>query len=257
MHLAAVLSVEESTQDPFHYYDVNTAGTLNLAESCIKNGVQKLIFSSSSTVYGDPKEGPFLLNSRTEPINPYGRSKLMGECILADCAKASGLDVTALRYFNAAGADPDGEIELRSSNASQLIPKLMSAIANDTPFSIYGTDYDTEDGTCIRDYIHVWDVANAHIAALKSPFQPGTNRFFNIGIGKGRSVREVVNSVQRITGITLRIVERERRRGDASVVIAGDIEEIQSQLGWVAKYREIDDIVSHSWRWHCQKTKSE
>jgi UDP-glucose-4-epimerase GalE len=251
VHFAALIEVEESTREPTLYYDVNASGTLGLIEKCKEHGVEQFIFSSTAAVYGEPPNSPVTLSTPTEPINPYGWSKLMSERFLHDCAADAGIGVTVFRYFNACGSDPDTELGMRFEGASHLIPRLITAAADGTPFSIYGTDYDTSDGTCVRDYIHVWDVANAHIAALKSPVDVGSVRTFNIGVGRGYSVREVLDSVERATGSKIKIKLESRRAGDASELIAGDIDEAAFTLDWKAKFTDIDDIVRHGWDWYC------
>ena len=250
-HFAALIEVEESTREPTLYYDVNASGTLGLIEKCKEHGVEQFVFSSTAAVYGEPPVRPVTLSTPTEPINPYGWSKLMSERFLQDCAADAEIGVTIFRYFNASGSDPDGELGMRFERASHLIPRLISAAAEGTPFSIYGTDYDTSDGTCVRDYIHVWDVANAHIAAMKLSVEIGEVRTFNIGVGRGYSVREVLDSVERITGSKIDLRLEDRRAGDASELIAGDIEAAATVLDWKAKFTDIDDIVRHGWDWYC------
>ncbi len=251
LHFAALIEVEESTREPILYYDVNACGTLALVEKCKEHGVEHFIFSSTAAVYGEPSVSPVKLSTPTTPINPYGWSKLMGERFLQDCAVDAGMGVTIFRYFNASGSDPDAELGVRFEGASHLIPRLISAAAEGTPFSIFGTDYDTADGTCVRDYIHVLDVANAHLAAMKSPVDAGHVRTFNIGVGRGYSVREVLESVERITETKIDLQLKDQRAGDASELVAGDIDEVVNMLGWHAEFTEIDDIVFHAWRWYC------
>ena len=250
-HFAALIEVEESTREPTLYYDVNASGTLGLIEKCKEHGVEQFVFSSTAAVYGEQPVRPVTLSTPTEPINPYGWSKLMSERFLQDCAADAEIGVTIFRYFNACGSDPDGELGMRFERASHLIPRLILAAAERTPFSIYGTDYETSDGTCVRDYIHVWDVANAHIAAMESPVEVGQVRTFNIGVGRGYSVREVLASVEQITGSKIDLRIENRRAGDASELIAGDIKKAETTLDWKAKYTEIDDIVRHGWDWYC------
>ncbi|MGB0577121.1 MAG: UDP-glucose 4-epimerase GalE [Alphaproteobacteria bacterium] len=250
VHFAALIEVEESAREPTLYYDVNASGTLGLIEKCKEHGVEQFIFSSTAAVYGEPPSSPVTLSTPTVPINPYGWSKLMSERFLHDCAADAGIGVTIFRYFNACGSDPDTELGMRFEGASHLIPRLITAAAEGTGFSIFGTDYDTSDGTCIRDYIHVWDVANAHIAALNSPVEVGCVRTFNIGVGRGFSVREVLESVERIIGSKIDLKFADRRAGDASELIVGDIDEAASELGWKANYTNIDAIVRHGWDWY-------
>ncbi|MBK18294.1 MAG: UDP-glucose 4-epimerase GalE [Rhodospirillaceae bacterium] len=251
VHFAALIEVEESTREPTLYYDVNACGTLALIEKCKEHGVEQLIFSSTAAVYGEPPASPVTLETPTQPINPYGWSKLMSERFLSDCAADAEIGVTIFRYFNACGSDPDTELGMRFEGASHLLPRLITAAAEGTQFSIFGTDYDTADGSCVRDYIHVWDVANAHIAAMQSPVEQGKVRTFNIGVGRGFSVKEVIDSVERVTGSKIDVQVEGRRAGDASELVAGDIENAKDELGWRAKFVEIDEIVGHGWDWYC------
>ena len=251
VHFAALIEVEESTREPTLYYDVNACGTLALIEKCKEHGVEQFIFSSTAAVYGEPPSSPVTLASPTGPINPYGWSKLMSERFLEDCASDAEIGVTIFRYFNASGSDPDAELGMNFEDASHLIPRLISAAAEGTPFSIFGTDYDTPDGTCVRDYIHVWDVANAHIAAMKSPVKAGSVRRYNIGVGRGFSVKDILESVERVTGSRIEVHQKGRRAGDASELIAGDVEKATEELGWKAEFTDIDEIVRHGWNWYC------
>ena len=250
-HLAGLTEAEVSNSEPTLYYDINTCGTLALIEKCKEYGVEQFIFSSTASVYGDPSDELVTNSSRVEPFNPFGWSKLMAEKILDDCAADAGLGVTIFRYFNVSGADPDIELGMRFENQTHLIPRLIEAAEKGTPFSIFGNDYDTHDGTCVRDYIHVWDIAAAHIAAIKSPVPRGRVRRFNLGLGQCNSVLEVLGSVERITGSKIDLQVKGRRDGDVAKLVSGDSSELSNALGWKAQFTEIDDIVRHVWNWYC------
>jgi UDP-glucose-4-epimerase GalE len=250
-HLAALTEAEVSNSEPTLYYDINTCGTLALIEKCKEYGVEQFIFSSTASVYGHRSDELLTNSSPVEPLNPFGWSKLMAEKFLDDCAADAGLGVTIFRYFNVSGADPDIELGMRFENQTHLIPRLIEAAEKGTPFSIFGNDYDTHDGTCVRDYIHVWDIAAAHIAAIKSPVPRGRSRRFNLGLGQCNSVLEVLDSVERITGSKIDLQVKGRRNGDVAKLVSGDSRELTNALGWKAQFTEIDDIVRHVWNWYC------
>ncbi|MDO5825776.1 MAG: UDP-glucose 4-epimerase GalE [Methanosphaera sp. rholeuAM130] len=255
MHFSSFIEVGESVQNPMKYYQNNVVNTLNLLNVMIKYDVKKFIFSSTCATYGVPQKIPLTENHPQNPINPYGWTKLMVERILKDYDIAYGLKSIILRYFNASGADESGLIGEDHSPESHLIPLILdAAISKRDDIKIYGTDYDTPDGTCIRDYIHVNDLADAHIKALEYLNTNNTSNEFNLGNGKGFSVREVIDSVKRVTGREFKVSETPRREGDPAVLI-GSAKKAHDLLGWTPKYDNIDDIVETAWNWHKKLNK--
>ena len=249
MHFAAFIQVEESVREPLKYYQNNTANALNLLKVVGSAGVRNFIFSSTAAVYGIPEHNPVNEDTPFMPINPYGMSKVMVEHILKDFSSASGLRYVSLRYFNVAGADPDGKIGQAYKNATHLITRALKAAKGELPkLSIFGTDYPTSDGTCIRDYIHVNDLADAHIAALEFLAAKGRSRIFNCGYGHGYSVREIVNTSKKVTGIDFPIEESGRRAGDPPALVA-DSSRIRAELGWKPRHNDIDFIIRTAWEW--------
>jgi len=258
MHFAALAYVGESVSKPADYYRNNVAGTLNLLAAMQRAGVKRLVFSSTCATYGNPVQVPMGESHPQEPINPYGASKLMVERVLRDYAHAYGLASVALRYFNAAGSDPDGHIGERHDPETHLIPlALLEArrvLAGGDPAStalqVFGDDYDTSDGTCIRDYVHVDDLASAHLAAAERMADKTFSGFsaYNLGIGKGFSVLEVIDSCKRVTGARIQYRKAPRRAGDPPRLIA-DSQAARRDLGWVPRYTELDPIVATAWRW--------
>ncbi|OQY04599.1 MAG: UDP-glucose 4-epimerase GalE [Desulfobacteraceae bacterium 4572_123] len=250
MHFAAYAYVGESVENPAKYYRNNVAGSLTLLESMRSCGIDKIIFSSTCATYGMPEQIPIAEDHPQNPINPYGRSKLVVEWILQDFAKAYGLNFVSLRYFNAAGADPDAEIGEKHDPETHLIPLVLDvALGERGHLDIYGTDYDTADGTCIRDYIHVTDLADAHLLALKYLLDGGQSDVFNMGNGNGFSVREVITTVSRITNCEITCVESDRRAGDPPILI-GSSDKIRKILRWRATYKSLEAIIRTAWRWH-------
>jgi UDP-glucose-4-epimerase GalE len=250
MHFAAYAYVGESVEDPSKYYHNNVAGTLTLLEAMRSCRVDKIILSSTCATYGMPERIPIPEDHPQNPINPYGRSKLMIEWILKDFSAAYGLKYVSLRYFNAAGADPDAEIGEDHEPETHLIPLVLDvALGNRDHIEIYGTDYDTADGTCIRDYIHVTDLAETHLLALEYLLDGGQNNVFNLGNGNGFSVREVIATASRITGFDIHCVESDRRPGDPPVLI-GSSDKIQKELRWRPAFQSLESIVETAWRWH-------
>jgi UDP-glucose 4-epimerase len=249
MHFAAHTIVPESVRDPLKYYRNNTCATRNLLETCAQHGVRSLVFSSTAAVYGIPAGGIAAEDSPPAPINPYGSSKLMSEWILRDLAAASDLQYVSLRYFNVAGSDPQGRIG-QATRAATLLIKVAceAAVGKRDHVSIFGTDYDTPDGTGVRDYIHVEDLARAHLDALDHLRGAAGSLVLNCGYGHGYSVREVLDSVQRLAGTTLQIREQPRRAGDPPVLIA-HAQRIRSVLGWTPRLDDLDAIVDSSLRW--------
>ncbi len=250
MHFAAYAYVGESVIHPAKYYRNNATGTLSLLESMKCCGIDKIIFSSTCATYGMPDKIPIDENHPQKPINPYGRSKLMIEWILQDFAAAYDLKFISLRYFNAAGADPDAEIGENHDPETHLIPLVLDvASGNRKCLEIYGTDYETPDGTCIRDYIHVSDLANAHLLALEYLNDGGQSDAFNLGNGNGFSVREVISTALKVTGRDIPCLESEKRPGDPAVLI-GSSEKIVNSLGWKVTYNSLEAIIKTAWRWH-------
>lgn len=249
MHFAAFIEVGESVADPAKYYRNNVSGALSLMEAMKEAHVHRLVFSSTAAVYGDPASTPITENQLRAPINPYGRSKMMVELAIEDFAHAYGLGFAILRYFNVAGADPDALIGEQHEPESHLIPRILNAARGKaSAINIFGTDYPTPDGTCIRDYIHVEDLVEAHLLAMSS-IRPAQGQAYNLGSESGFSVREVIQTVERVTGFRIPVEEKPRRAGDPAVLIASS-EKIRKELGWKRKYPDLDTIVRHAWNWH-------
>ncbi len=255
MHFAAYIAVGESVVDPGKYYRNNVAGSLNLIEAAAANGIDKFVFSSTAAAYGLPKNVPITEDEPNAPINPYGRSKLMIEQILFDFEQAHGLKSAIMRYFNAAGASPDGEIGECHDPETHLIPLALDAVAGEGPeLTVFGDDYATPDGTCIRDYIHVGDLAEAHVRALSYLEGGGATRVFNLGTGSGASVREILDAVERVAGKPVPHRFGPRRPGDPPVLVS-DASRARDELGWVPSMSDIDHIVETAWRWHRQRSR--
>ncbi|MGE5893483.1 MAG: UDP-glucose 4-epimerase GalE [bacterium] len=250
MHFSSFAYVGESVADPAKYYLNNVANTLNLLEAIRESNVKMFIFSSSCAVYGVPREVPIPEVHPRQPVNPYGRTKAMVEDILIDYDLAYGIKHINLRYFNAAGADPEGELGELHDPETHLIPlAIFAALGRREDIKMFGTDYPTEDGTCIRDYIHVSDLADAHILALEHLKKTLTSDSFNLGNGNGHSVREVVDTVKRVSGKDFRVTEARRREGDPPVLV-GSSEKARDVLGWVPRYQDLRSIVETAWKWH-------
>jgi UDP-glucose 4-epimerase len=231
------------------YYRNNFANTLNLLDAMVKAGVRQFIFSSSAAIFGEPQYVPIDEQHPQRPINPYGASKQMVEHVLADFDRAHGLGSVSLRYFNAAGAHPNGRIGERHNPETHLIPLLLQvASGRRSHATVFGHDYDTPDGTCIRDYVHVLDLCQAHQRALDWLVNGGASAAFNLGNGSGFSVREVIGAVEKVTGRKLKIEEGARREGDPARLVA-DSRLIRQELGWSPAYADLDTIVSHAWAW--------
>lgn len=250
VHFAADSLVGESMILPSKYYHNNVVATLALLDTMGECGVTKIVFSSTAAVYGEPTECPIREEMPTQPTSVYGRTKLVIEGMLADFSMAYGLKYVSLRYFNAAGALPGGAIGEDHAPESHLVPLILKTALGQRPaISIYGTDYDTEDGTCIRDYIHVTDLADAHVRALGHLVAGGSSRIYNLGSEKGFSVRQVIEETKKVTGIDFAVVEEGRRPGDPGVLIASS-EKIRSELGWVPVQSELRGIIASAWQWH-------
>lgn len=249
MHFAAFALVGESVDQPLMYYRNNTVNTLTLLELMARTGIRRLVFSSTCASYGTPRQVPIPENTEQSPINPYGRSKLAVEWMLEDSAAAWGLGSCALRYFNACGAAEDGTIGEDHRPETHLIPIVLQAALGQRPHvSVFGTDYPTADGTCIRDYIHVEDLAEAHRLAIET-IRPGEATAHNVGTGQGHSVREIIEAARRVTGQTIRVKEAPRRPGDPPSLIA-DATQIQTRLGWRARWTNIEKVIASAWKWH-------
>ena len=250
IHFAAYAYVGESVVDPGKYYRNNVVGTLTLVEAMRDHGVGKIVFSSSCATYGNPETLPIREETPQRPINPYGSSKAMAERVLADFGAAHGLATTVLRYFNAAGADPENEIGESHDPETHLIPLLLDAASGRrSEVTVFGTDYPTHDGTCVRDYIHVSDLAEAHVNALSALLDDGRSSIYNLGNGHGFSVREVIDAVERVTGLTVPVVFGDRRAGDPAALIS-DASKARDELEWRPRFAEIDEIVRTAWAWH-------
>ncbi len=254
MHFAASIEVAESVKKPLKYYKNNTANTLNLLEAMKDLGIKNFIFSSTAAVYGNPKEIPVKESAPLSPINPYGQSKAFVEGILKDFASAdNSFRYVSLRYFNVAGADPEGRIGQSYKNATHLITRaLKTAKGEYEKLYIFGTDYPTPDGTCIRDFIHVDDLAEAHVLALKYLLEGGNSDIFNCGYGHGYSVKEVVETAKKVTGINFPVEETYRREGDPAVLVA-DSSRLKEKLGWKPKYDDLEFIIKTAWNWEKNK----
>jgi len=249
LHFAASIIAPESVSKPLDYYGNNTCNTMRLLKACASTGVEKFIFSSTAAVYGMPDSGIAAEDSTTVPINPYGTSKLMSEWMLRDTALAHGLRYVALRYFNVAGADPEGRMGQRVKEATHLIKVCcQAALGKRSSVSIFGTDYPTPDGTGIRDYIHIEDLASAHLAALSYLERGGESTTLNVGYGRGSSVREVIDVVQRVTGVRFPVEEAPRRPGDPAMLVAR-AERIRQTVDWSPRYADLETIVADAWRW--------
>lgn len=252
MHFASFIQVGESVREPAKYYANNVTNTLNLLDAMVAHGVGRFIFSSSAAVYGNPLAVPIAEDHPRQPINPYGRTKVMVEDILADYDRAYGLKSVCLRYFNAAGADPAGRLGERHEPETHLIPLVLRAAAGRLPYvSVFGRDYDTPDGTCIRDYVHVADLAAAHWLALEYLLAGGTSTAFNLGNGAGFSVAEVIATAERVTGRAIPVQDAPRRPGDPPRLVA-DATRAREVLGWRPRHEALATLIAHAWQWECR-----
>jgi UDP-glucose 4-epimerase len=248
-HFAARIVVPESLSDPLGYYHNNTVKTLSLLESAVRGGVRRIIFSSTAAVYGEPAISPVPEEIDLHPINPYGRSKLMSEWMLADVARAHGLGYVVLRYFNVAGADPRGRSGQSSPNATHLIKVAgQAALGQRAGLEVFGTDYPTPDGTCIRDYIHVTDLARAHLSALDHLRSGSASLTLNCGYGRGYSVNDVIAVVKRVSGVDFPVKFSGRRAGDPASLIA-KADRIRTELGWTPEHDDLEEIVRQALSW--------
>ena len=249
MHFAASIQVEESVREPLAYYRNNVVNTLNLLEAMRETGTARFLYSSTAAVYGIPETIPVDERAPLRPINPYGSSKVMVEQVLADLAIASDFRYCALRYFNVAGADPEGRIGQVYRDATHLITRALKTAKGESPkLSIYGTDYPTSDGTCVRDYIHVDDLASAHLSALDRLMRTGETEIMNCGYGHGYSVREVVDIARKVTGVDFPLEETGRRAGDPPALVA-DSRRIRELTGWKPLHDDLEFIIQTAWEW--------
>ncbi|HXI39405.1 MAG TPA: UDP-glucose 4-epimerase GalE [Bryobacteraceae bacterium] len=255
VHFAAHAYVGESMCNPRKYFRNNVVNTLNLLDAMADTRVKHIIFSSSCATYGGPQEVPIPEHHVQSPVNPYGESKLFVERTLGWYGKSYGLRWTALRYFNAAGADPEGEIGEDHDPEPHLIPRAIQAAVGEIPFvEIYGSDYPTPDGTAVRDYIHVTDLAEAHYLALASILDGGRSTALNLGTGKGHSVREIITAVERASGCSVPVREGERRPGDPPCLVA-DGTKARQLLGWQPRHSSLDEIIETAWQWHTSQSR--
>jgi UDP-glucose-4-epimerase GalE len=253
MHFAALAYVGESVTEPSRYYDNNVHGTMVLLDAMLKAGVQTIVFSSSCAVYGEPSKIPIVEMTRADPVNPYGFSKFICERMMQDFRRAYGLKSVALRYFNAAGADPAGEIGEHHEPETHIIPLVLdAALGKRSSVKVFGTDYGTPDGTAIRDYVHVADLARAHVLALEYLFRGGDSIAINLGSGRGASVRQVISTASAVTGREINAQEVRRRPGDPSILLA-EIALAKNILGWAPERPELAAIITDAWRWHVER----
>jgi len=249
MHFASFIQVGESVQHPAKYYQNNVVNTLKLLDAMRAHGVNRFIFSSTAATFGEPQYTPIDERHPQQPINPYGRTKLMVEQILADYDNAYDFKSVCLRYFNAAGADPEGQLGERHDPETHLIPLVLQAASGRRPhISVFGRDYDTPDGTCIRDYIHVQDLCSAHWLALQSLMHGADSQSYNLGNSNGFSVQEVIDTAEQVTGLKIPVVSRSRRDGDPARLVA-DSGLAREKLGWQPQYTDLSTIIEHAWQW--------
>ena len=253
MHFSAFIEVGISVKEPLSFYKNNVIGTLNLLEVLIENKIDKFIFSSTAAVYGIPEKIPIPEEHRINPINPYGKTKAVIEKALEDFSKAYNFNYVSLRYFNASGSDPSGKIGESHNPETHLIPLvLQTAKGEREAIRIYGTDYPTKDGTCIRDYIHVNDLADAHILAMEYLIEGGKSDVFNCGYGYGYSVREVIETAKKITGKNFKVIEHKRREGDPPILVA-DSKKLKEKLNWKPKFDDLETIIKTAWNWELNR----
>ena len=256
VHFAAFIQVGESVKLPAKYYRNNFLNTLTLLETMVETGVRDIIFSSTAATYGMPEQMPIPETEKQLPINPYGESKLFVEKALRAFETAHGLRWMVFRYFNAAGADPDGEIGEDHEPETHLIPLIIQAALGERPdIRVFGTDWDTKDGTCVRDYIHVLDLARAHVMGMDYLRRGGQPAAMNLGTGQGYTVREVIDVVERVSGRKVPVVEAPRRDGDSETLVA-DVRLAEQILGWRAQHSSLEEIVRNAWAWHATHQKA-
>jgi len=249
MHFASHIQVGESMRHPDKYYQNNVTNTLNLLDAMVKHNVEYFIFSSTAAIFGEPDYVPIDHSHPKNPVNPYGRTKWMVEQILNDYDEAYGLKSVCLRYFNAAGAHPQGLLGERHDPETHLIPLVLQAISGRREsITVYGRDYETPDGTCMRDYVHVMDLCSAHLLALQRLMATGLSRRYNLGNGSGYTVQEVIDAAERVTGCLVRVEEGPRRAGDPAMLVADSLL-AREELGWEPIYSSLDTIIAHAWQW--------
>ena len=252
VHFAAFIQVGESVTDPQQYYRNNVAGTLSLLSAMLATNVKQLVFSSTAAVFGEPERVPITEDVAKIQTNPYGRTKWIMEQVMSDYSRAYGLRFVALRYFNACGADPGGSIGEDHDPESHLIPLVLFAASGErSNIKIFGDDYPTADGTCVRDYIHVNDLALAHTLALEYLCRGGQSTAYNLGVGNGFSVKEIIDAAEQVTGRSILREFIPRREGDPAVLVA-DSTKIRAELGWKPTYTKVEDIIRTAWNWHSQ-----
>jgi UDP-glucose 4-epimerase len=257
MHFASCIQVGESVRQPGKYYQNNVTNTLNLLDAMVKHDVEYFIFSSTAAIFGEPEYVPIDPSHPKNPVNPYGRTKWMVEQILNDYDDAYGIKSVCLRYFNAAGADPAGLLGERHEPETHLIPLVLQAISGRREaITVFGRDYDTPDGTCVRDYIHVVDLCTAHLLGLQRLMATGLSRRYNLGNESGYTVQEVIDAAERVTGCMVRVAEGTRRAGDPAMLVA-DATLAREELGWLPIYSDLDTIIAHAWQWEMIHLQSE
>jgi len=255
MHFAAFALVGESVEQPLKYYQNNVSATTALLSAMVRHDVKRFIFSSTAAVYGEPVEIPITEDHPKNPTNPYGASKIAVERMLKDCDSAYGLRYISLRYFNASGAHESGQIGEKHQPETHLIPLILKVATNENKnIRIFGTDYPTPDGTCIRDYIHVSDLTQAHLLSLNALMAEGESAVYNLGNSTGYSVREVIELARKMTGHPIPVVETDRRPGDPATLIATS-DKIKRELGWKPQYEDLEKIIQTAWRWHQKEAK--
>lgn len=247
MHFAALASVAESLVNPVEYYVTNVSHTIHLLEVMLRHNIDILVFSSSAAIFGVPTQAKITETDACHPISPYGRSKLMVETILQDHQTAYGLHSCCLRYFNAAGGDPYGKIKYRTRTETNVIPRILNSLISNEPIYIYGTDYPTPDGTCVRDYIHLEDIGQAHVTALEKLINGAASSQYNLGNGEGFSVREVIQAAEKVTGRKAHIIESPRRPGDPPILVASSAK-AEKELLWKPKYPSLESMITHAWK---------
>lgn len=248
VHMASFIQMGESFKDPGKYYQNNVTGFINLMDAMRQSGTLKIVLSSTAGVYGNPQSLPIKEGDAKNPLNPYGETKYMMERILEDYDTAHGVKFISLRYFNASGAALDGSIGEAHPEESHLIPNIIKSAIEDTEFTLFGDDYNTPDGSCVRDYVHVLDLAENHTLSLQWLLSGGESRFFNVGQGKGYSNKEIIATVEKVTGLKVKVKTLPKRAGDADELLA-DIGRIKKELGWTPKY-SLEDIISSAYKWH-------
>ena len=255
MHFASFIQVGESVREPAMYYRNNVSNTITLLEEMVKANINHFIFSSTAAIFGEPAYVPIDEQHEKHPINPYGRSKWMIEQVLDDFESAYGFRSTCLRYFNAAGADPDTELGERHEPETHLVPLVLQAASGRRPeITVFGRDYDTPDGTCIRDYIHIVDLCQAHLQALQRLWSGAPSAQFNLGNGQGFSVQEVIETAGKVTGKEIPVVDGERREGDPARLVADSLR-AREELGWQPQYDDLETIIRHAWQWERKMAK--